>query len=632
MNELNALVRRLLSDGALLRSAPRDPCSGCPDFVFVTTRLIHAGTTYWLPDEGTGHDAERVGRVWALVRDLSSSATRAAMEQQFRATDHFALGTTWVVWEDVRDDDAKMLGVIKSVWTRRGTSKVFDSAWENTVTGERGADVIELVSAGMNHATMGQVVLEGRSSLRRYSGNYEVTSDHHVSGSVFGGRGWSAEILDAPPAAGAPLPIPDRAAASFDRPRPPLPLAAPPLPALLDPPVGAPAQTAAGTLNDAVAVSSGAMGACAVRVDGSIVCWGSAGAAPALLGERPAKQPGTPSAIALPGGARASDVAVGAGFACALAQDHSVWCWGNNRSGTLGNGKVDGDPHPAPRPLTATDGSPLRAVSIGAADDRACALTDDGVVLCWGRRYGANGAGNDLTPTRRLARRFDPRTARVRVGDSFACASDERDAACWGRNYAGQLASSDPEATVTEDVGSRLVGAGAKLPLRALTVGGAHACVVDGAGAPWCWGANAGLQVGNDHVPGANPRAVRLLSFPTSSITQVVAQEGQTCAIAGPSSAIFCASGRAFRRAAGVAAISGPSGGSLTGALRASLLGPYKCAIASYPGAPSGAGEVLCWGFWLGDPIVAGGCAPNQNVAACTQAAAVVAPALPAPP
>jgi alpha-tubulin suppressor-like RCC1 family protein len=71
-------------------------------------------------------------------------------------------------------------------------------------------------------------------------------------------------------------------------------------------------------------------------------------------------------------------IAVGGGFACALRADTTVACWGDNRSGQLG----DGTSTARERPVSVVGVRDATAIVAGAG--HACALLRDGGVTCWG--------------------------------------------------------------------------------------------------------------------------------------------------------------------------------------------------------------------------------------------------------
>jgi len=104
-------------------------------------------------------------------------------------------------------------------------------------------------------------------------------------------------------------------------------------------------------------------------------------------------------------------VTVGNNFACALKGDGTVWCWGGNDSGQLGNGTINPPPppaacglgittncawvmsesHPAPVQVSGLTG----VTAIKAAWGNVCALKSDGTAWCWGNNDGGS-LGSDV--------------------------------------------------------------------------------------------------------------------------------------------------------------------------------------------------------------------------------------------
>jgi hypothetical protein len=97
------------------------------------------------------------------------------------------------------------------------------------------------------------------------------------------------------------------------------------------------------------------------------------------------------SASATPGIADPT-VAAGQGHSCALSHTGSVWCWGANSDGELGNGGTARSNTPVPV-VGLPSGLPLGVTAIVAGQYHMCALTRLGAVLCWG--YDANGELGD---------------------------------------------------------------------------------------------------------------------------------------------------------------------------------------------------------------------------------------------
>ena len=94
--------------------------------------------------------------------------------------------------------------------------------------------------------------------------------------------------------------------------------------------------------------------------------------------------------VAVPGILGAKMLAVGDVTVCALKIDGTVWCWGGNDKGQLGRGT--NDPAPSPVPTQITTLSSVAEISAGA--NHFCALKTDGTVWCWGLNdKGQLGAG-----------------------------------------------------------------------------------------------------------------------------------------------------------------------------------------------------------------------------------------------
>lgn len=140
--------------------------------------------------------------------------------------------------------------------------------------------------------------------------------------------------------------------------------------------------TAVPEISGAVALA-GSEGAesemCAVLEDGSVTCWTRAFA---------------PEPVAALDGLGSLAMAMSHG--CGLLGDGSVRCWGSNMSGQLGNGTNDDSETPV-----AVEGlSGVTEVVVQSLDStigRSCALLDDGTARCWGNnQHGALGDGGYL--------------------------------------------------------------------------------------------------------------------------------------------------------------------------------------------------------------------------------------------
>ena len=141
------------------------------------------------------------------------------------------------------------------------------------------------------------------------------------------------------------------------------------------------------------APSEGFETACAVLVDGTVQCWGGHDTGQAGNGTKGSTAPLKPTPVVGMTAATAVDVALQT--SCAVSNG-SVWCWGKNSSGQLGNGTTADSPTPVTVPGIGG------ASAVGVGDGYTCAAGADFGVKCWGDgRDGALGNGStaqSLTP------------------------------------------------------------------------------------------------------------------------------------------------------------------------------------------------------------------------------------------
>ena len=107
------------------------------------------------------------------------------------------------------------------------------------------------------------------------------------------------------------------------------------------------------------------------------------------------------------GGANAASVSVGKDHACAVLNDGKLMCWGNNDSGQLGIGVTGGTARTPVGPVNLGSGRTAKAVSCG--DGYTCAILDDDTLKCWGVTARQLGYGD-------LTQRNAPEAAAVNLG------------------------------------------------------------------------------------------------------------------------------------------------------------------------------------------------------------------------
>ena len=209
---------------------------------------------------------------------------------------------------------------------------------------------------------------------------------------------------------------------------------------------------------------------CAIRSDGTIECWGTS-----IGGEVDAPD-GTFSAISIGRGwcgirtdgtlecrghrqgdwvtlppdgpgERFTAVSFGSRHSCAVRVDGTITCWGFNQSGNL-------------------DAPSGQFTAVSAASFFSCGLRTDNTIECWG---SPSGGKTDPPPGTFIT---------VSAGPTHACGlRTDMTITCWGRNDKGQ----------TDTPAGQFA---------AVSAGGAHTCALRTDGTIACWGDNSYGQLG----------------------------------------------------------------------------------------------------------------------------------------
>jgi alpha-tubulin suppressor-like RCC1 family protein len=242
-------------------------------------------------------------------------------------------------------------------------------------------------------------------------------------------------------------------------------------------------------LTDVVKVvgSSAANHLCALRENGSVACWGDNGSGQLGNGEVGLSMSSTPLEVA--GDAEFVGLSVGNNHSCGTTATGEVWCWGGNFDGEVGNGQV-WQPQPTPAAIPNLDD----ATGVTAGNSVTCVLREGGSVDCLG--YNAYGQLGDGTTESRVAPTsvvdLDDAT-RVSAGFDVTCAvRDDATVQCWGNNVYGMfgtnpyvengVVSSAVPVTVPDVTDAVQVSVGMSL-----------GCALTSTGTVQCWGVSSEL-------------------------------------------------------------------------------------------------------------------------------------------
>jgi alpha-tubulin suppressor-like RCC1 family protein len=269
--------------------------------------------------------------------------------------------------------------------------------------------------------------------------------------------------------------------------------------------------------------SSGTTGyglGCAVKSDGSVWCWG--GNSYGQLGNGNTTVTSSPTALQvvtnttgttnLTGISKVFVDGYNANVACAINGSGAVWCWGYGNYGALGNGYTFN--YPYAKPVVTSGTTQLTGVDqMSVSTDHVCAHKSDGTVWCWGNNSdGQIGQGNTTTasylyPTQ-VTSLFSSIT-QVSVGYYMSCALDNAsDVWCWGLNNYGQVgtgsttpsAVSSPTKVLTMTGGSAF-GGNSQVEVGGYSYSYSVCTLMSADGSLWCWGNYSGSANGYKPIP-----------------------------------------------------------------------------------------------------------------------------------
>ncbi len=170
----------------------------------------------------------------------------------------------------------------------------------------------------------------------------------------------------------------------------------------------------AGLPGGVVAITTGIYHSCALSSSGGVTCWGALavqqtddGGLSSNFALVPLQVPGLASGVA--------SISANGFHTCALTAGSAAMCWGDNRSGQLGDGTTSLSSTPV-----AVQGLASGVAAIGAGVRQTCALTRGAGIWCWGaNEAGQLGDGSTVdssTPVQVLGLSVRKPDGRIRLG------------------------------------------------------------------------------------------------------------------------------------------------------------------------------------------------------------------------
>lgn len=232
-------------------------------------------------------------------------------------------------------------------------------------------------------------------------------------------------------------------------------------------------------------IAVGGLHSCSLDSAGTVKCWGDN-----TYGQLGQGSSGGLSQVPLHVSLPYPAVAIAASnyHTCAALSNGTAYCWGLGTQGRLGTG--DGIDHYYPSQVFVSGGIPIGSVdsiTLGAA--HSCAHLSGGSMYCW----GANSSGQ-LGDTTTISKNYATQVynmassvTSISAYQNHTCAIKIGGVYCWGENTTGQLGDgttinrNSPNSIATLSTGMSSVSTGAN-----------HSCAVSSAYAVSCWGGDGG--------------------------------------------------------------------------------------------------------------------------------------------
>ena len=277
-------------------------------------------------------------------------------------------------------------------------------------------------------------------------------------------------------------------------------------------------------------------------------------------------------------------IATGFGHTCAIDLSGTVYCWGNNEIGQIGNGTTSAA---EPGPVKLKDFSGVKSVSAGLA--HTCIIDSKNDAYCWGQNDNGKLVYDSLEKSYTPVKVKDiSNVSFIHAGRTATCLVSRGEVYCFGSNQLNELQTTSVEklvltpskvpglSSITKVIlgtqfacalstGGELFCWGVQLngrlgaveenkpfppskmainePVKDFGVGAGHICAVGNSGALYCWGWGERGQLGNSVTTATVAVPTKVASLP--SVKEVVLNRFGTCAL-DTTNKVFCWGGGEF--------------------------------------------------------------------------------------
>jgi len=273
-----------------------------------------------------------------------------------------------------------------------------------------------------------------------------------------------------------------------------------------------------GTDTNWESVSAGGNHTVAIRTDGTIWAWGSngqgsgfsAGTGDGRLGDGTTNNRSSPVQVGIAPNWVPLIVSAGENHTVIIGTGGTLWAWGNNGHGQLGDGAVDSRNRRINRSTTGRIGTNTDWESVSAGANHTVAIKNNGTLWAWGgNAFGQIGDGTTGTGLIENWGRSEPdlsqdRATPVQIGTDTNWVSIsagwrhtvaiKRDGTlwAWGQNSNGQLG----DGSRTNRTRPVQIGTDANWVSASASTDGSHTVAIKTDGTLWSWGWNEHNQLG----------------------------------------------------------------------------------------------------------------------------------------
>jgi alpha-tubulin suppressor-like RCC1 family protein len=235
-------------------------------------------------------------------------------------------------------------------------------------------------------------------------------------------------------------------------------------------------------------VASGAIYTAAIKTDGTLWNWGSG--VNGRLGDNTTASKSSPVQT-VAGGTNWRQVSGGSSHTAAIKTDGTLWLWGWDSNGELGDNTTTNKSSPV---QTVTGGTNWRQVACGA--NHTAAVKTDGTLWLWGvNPYGGlgdNTSASKSSPVQTVAAGTNWRQVACGTYHTAAIKTDGTLWA-WGYNSTGQLCDNT---SVNKSSPVQTIAGGTNW--RQVACGTYHTAAIKTDGTLWTWGYNNNGQLGDN--------------------------------------------------------------------------------------------------------------------------------------